>query len=121
MKGQKQAVVDLVRQALPTFKPNRDIALVMLTANQLDDIKQQVYAGIMSGTIEYSKPLNRSEVVTYSRSMVMNHLKKAKDLNGNQVYGVGPVVQRSEIPKAISRLNMELLPEDLKSFVKTLV
>ena len=122
MKGQKQAVMEAVRVMLPSFNPCKDIALVMLTKNQLESLKHQIGQDIYLGNIEYSKDrTNGSEVFAYARSMVMNHLKKAKELNGNQIYGVGPAVVQSKQPRALASINEELLSEDLKAFVKTLV
>ena len=122
MKGQKQAVVEMVRAALPNFNLYKDIALVMLTNTQLEHLKVDIGRGIIAGTIEYGKDAGKpGEVYAYSRSMVMNHLKKAKELNGNQVYGVGPAVVQSKPLKAMASLNMDLLPEDLKAFVRTIV
>jgi len=123
IKGQKEAVVELVKSALPGFVPFKDIALVMLTATQLEDIKLRVTVGIQNCFIEYSKdPNNSGEVVPYARSMVMNHLKKAKELNGNQVYTTNPsVVQSNKENKALSGIQMDLLPEELRNFVKTLI
>lgn len=122
MKGQKQAVVEAVQRMLPNLNLYKDIALVMLTQNQLESLKHEIGQGIYLGSIEYGKDRgNGPEVFSYARSMVMNHLKKAKELNGNQIYGVGPAVVQSKQPKAAKGLNMDLLPEDLKTFVGTLV
>lgn len=116
--GQKAAVIAYVQQLLPNFNLNKDIALVMLTSNELENLKAWIAVDIMEGKIQYSKDVTKeSEVISYARSMVMNHLKKAKELNGNQVYGVGPVTVQ---PKK-SKVNMDLLPDDLKEFVNTLV
>jgi hypothetical protein len=122
MLSQKQAILNLVKQLLPTFVSHKSIALVMLTKDQLEQLKQSVYAGMMSGQIEYSKGThNPAEVLAYSRSVVMNWLKKGKELNGNQIYGVGPVVVQSKPPKALADIDMDLLSDDLKAFVNTLV
>jgi hypothetical protein len=124
MIGQKDAVVIQVKTALGScFTPYKDIALVMLSKLQLENIKSEIGHQIMSGSIEYSKnKTNYAEVKAYARSMVMNHLKKARELNGNQVYGVSTseVKVRSDA-KALSGINMSLLPEDVKEFVKSLV
>jgi hypothetical protein len=122
MKGQKDAVVELVHKALPSFVPHKDIALVMLSRDQLESIKHSVGLGIMGHAIEYSKPRVHAEVMAYARSMVMNHLKKAKELNGGQVYGQTPaMVQSTRAGKKLSTINMGLLPEELRTYVKTLV
>jgi hypothetical protein len=123
MKGQKEAVIEIVKILLPTFRPYKDIALVMLTKQQLEDLKHQIGQGIYLGQIEYSKDAsNGPEVFSYARSMVMNHLKKARELNGNQVYGSSAaVVQSAKEEKKMSALNVDILSDDLKAFVKTLV
>lgn len=119
MKGQKEAVVEAVKAMLPHFKPYKDVALVMLSHQQLESIKQQIGHGIHIGVIEYSKA-NSGEAFAYARSMVMNHLKKARELNGNQVYGApqGVIQSKEKVP---SELNLDILPDDLKAYVKTLV
>jgi len=122
MKGQKQAVVEAVQVLLPNFNLYHDIALVMLTKSQLEDLKTGIGMFICNGDIEYSKDkTNRIEVFAYARSMVMNHLKKAKELNGNQIYGVGSATAQTKTPKAVTAINTDLLSEDLKNLVKTLV
>lgn len=121
-KGQKQAVVEAVQRMLPNFNLYKDIALVMLTKDQLESLKHEIGQGIYLGQIEYSKDSgNGAEVFAYSRAMVMNHLKKARELNGNQVYGVGPAVVQSKASKAATALNKDLLSEELKAYVETLV
>jgi hypothetical protein len=120
-KGQKQAVVEAVQIFLPNFNLYKDIALVMLTKNQLEDLKCSIGDRIRLGEIDYSKDRsNTAEVYAYARSCVMNHLKKAKELNGNQIYGVGSAVVQSRQLTTTS-INTAILPDDLKAFVKTLV
>ena len=122
MKGQKEAVVEAVKAVLPGFIPFKDIALVLLSEEQLEDIKFDSGTAIIAGFIEYSKPLNQAEVMIYARSMVMNHLKKAKELNGNQVYGKSvATVEAEKKDKKLSALNMDILPDNLKAYVKSLV
>lgn len=139
MKGQKEAVIEEVLQQLPSFVKYQDNAILMLSNAQLEVIKARVFFGITSRTIEYSKdPTNTSEVRTYARSMVMNHLKKAKELNGGHVYKTAPTAVtgdldetgtskhtprtiRSKVKIAPKGVNPDILPEELKEFVKTLV
>ena len=123
MKGQKQAVVELVKNYLPTFVPFQDVALVMLTKNQLEDLKTEIAVNIGHGLIEYSKnKTNTNEVTSYARSCVMNHLKKAKELNGNQTYGKTTTkVTAIAKSKALDGINVSLLPQDLLEFVNSLV
>ncbi|CAM6003857.1 unnamed protein product [Sphagnum balticum] len=122
MKGQKQAVLEAVQRMLPNFNLYKDIALVMLTKTQLESLKFEIGSDISNGYIEYSKDSNNGpEVFAYARSMVMNHLKKAKELNGNQIYGVGPAAVQPRPPKALEGLNKEILPEELREFISSLV
>jgi hypothetical protein len=119
-KGQKEAVIEYVKQALPGFVPFKDIALVHLSHSALEAIKAHICTDISNGVVEYSKdPTNLAEVRTYGRSMVMNHLKKAKELNGKQVYNPNPSVVQSK-DKPLKGINVDLLPPDLKAFVETL-
>jgi len=69
MKGQKQAVVEAVQRMLPNFNLYKDIALVMLTSNQLESLKHEIGHGIYMNQIEYSKDLTSGpEVFAYARS-----------------------------------------------------
>lgn len=117
--GQKQSVVNKVLELLPGFTLYKNIALVMLSANQLEALKSDIAIGIHQGLIEYSKDKdNHAEVVPYARSMVMNHLKKARELNGNAIYGNGTAVVAKE-PKGFV-IDKDLLTQDLKDYVETL-
>lgn len=123
MKGQKQAVVDEVLKCLPGFRLNHDIALVMLSSGELEAIKQAVGIGIFNGTIEYGKSTAvKTEVMAYARSMVMNHMKKAKELNGNQVYGKTKVdIEVQKKNEKLATVDMENLPDDLKTYVRSIL
>lgn len=116
--GQKQSVVNAVLVVLPGFTQFKDIALVQLTAAQLEQLKQDIAAQIAQGTIEYSKDKdNRAEVIPYARSMVMNHLKKAKELNGNVTFAKGTAVAAAP-PKSHFPLNKDLLTQELKDYLE---
>lgn len=127
--GQKAAVIQEVLMFLPSFKIGTDNALLALSSADLESIKSSIQLRIMSGNIEYSKdPTNQAEVRTYARSMVMNHLKKAKELNGGHSYVSAPAngnspskTVRVKDPKVPKGIDLSLLPEELKEFVKTLV
>lgn len=87
MIKQKDAVVEKVKAVSPSFIPYQDNAILVLSSDQLEAVKTMITDGILAGTIEYSKDkTNFAEVRTYARSMVMNHIKKAKELNGNREY-----------------------------------
>ncbi len=127
--GQKAAVIQEVLLFLPSFKIGTDNALLALSVADLESIKSSIQMRIMSGNIEYSKdPTNQAEVRTYARSMVMNHLKKAKELNGGHAYVSAPPgfnapskTVRVKDPKVPKGVDLSLLPEELKEFAKTLV
>lgn len=128
--GQKAAVIKEVINCLPAFVQGTDNAILLLSSAQLESIKELIYADICAGFIEYSKDVTKqAEVRTYARSMVMNHLKKAKELNGGHSYISTPsdgskpaksirVKAKPDVPKGV---NLELVPEELKDFVKSLV
>lgn len=128
--GQKEAVIIEVMGHLPTFQKYVDNAILKLSSAQLETIKNNICLGILSGGIEYGKSLsNTAEVRTYARSMVMNHLKKAKELNGGHSLTSNPASASNPVPRTIRTkvklapkgINPDLLPEELKEFVKTLV
>lgn len=126
--GQKEAVIAQVLIELPSFQKGVDNAILLLTNQQLENVKANVMNGIINGLVEYSKDINNhAEVRTYARSMVMNHLKKAKELNGGHKYVSAPAdssapaktvrVKEKLGPKGV---NLDLLPEDLKEYARTL-
>ena len=134
MKGQKESVIDEVVAHQPTFQMCKDNAILTLSAKDLESIKSNIFTGIVNGTIEYSKDRTKiAEVRLYARSMVMNHLKKAKELNGGNVYinnssvvhadsnalSVKPV--RTKVKVAPKGVDPSLLPEELQEYVKTLI
>lgn len=122
MKKQKDAVVELVRHKLPNFMPYKDIALILLSKDQLESIKAEIAHGIMSGTIDYGKTLVRHEVIAYARSMTMNHLKKARELNGNQVYGKSVTdLRQDETARKLASVDLQNLPEELQTYIKGIV
>lgn len=130
MMGQKEAVIAEVMAELPNFVKYQDNAILLLSAQQLETVKASIYGGITTGVIEYSKDkTNLAEVRSYARSMVMNHLKKAKELNGGHAYISNPSsssatpnqVVRVKAKLAPKGVNPDLLPEELKEYVKTLI
>lgn len=132
-KSQKDAVVEEVLFQLPSFNKGQDNAVILLSHSQLETIKTNIANLISSGVVEYGKDsTNQSEVRAYARSMVMNHLKKAKELNGGNKYqpatsstkststtvifsreaSIAP--KKKSLPKSI---NASLTPEDLQEFI----
>lgn len=128
-KGQKEAVIEEVLGQIPTFKMFSDNAILLLTDTQLETIKTNIFIRITQGDIEYSKDLNNTaEVRSYARSMVMNHLKKAKQLNGGAVYVTAPTTTdekprtvRQKVKVAPKGVDPDLLNDELREFAKTLV
>lgn len=121
MKQQKLAVIEEVMKACPDFVLQQDNALLKLSKEQLENIKDSITAAIQQGEVEYSKDRNNyAEVRSYARSMVMNHIKKSRDLNGGAEYvrkeGKTKRVKSGD-PKGI---DMDLLPDDLKEYVRSL-
>ena len=117
-KGQKEAVVEAVLAVLPNFNKFKDIALIQLTSTQLEVLKTNIGIGIHQGLIEYSKDKeNHAEVMSYARSMCMNHLKKAKELNGNVAFAKGTAVAAAP-PKSHFPLNKDLLTQELKDYLE---
>lgn len=126
MVKQKDAVIAEVMNLLPNFVKNQDNALKLLSESQLELIKENIKLGILNSTIEYSKDIsNTSEVKTYARSMVMNHLKKAKELNGGQTYSKGsPSLSNGSSSttnsKSLKGVDLNLLPADLRAHAEKL-
>ena len=127
--GQKEAVIAEVLIHLPNFVKGKDNAILLLSNQQLEIIKSTIYGSIITGVIEYSKDkTNLAEVRTYARSMVMNHLKKAKELNGGAVLVTSsstsdptPRTVRVKEVRGPKGVNLDLLPPELAEFAKTLV
>jgi hypothetical protein len=131
-KTQKQSVVDEVLMALPGFNLNKDYAILHLTNQQLENIKANIMNGIINGIIDYSKDVNNhAEVRSYARSMVMNWLKKGKELNGgyslatnNSSINSGNAISHTSRVKlniAPKGVNVDVLPQELKDLCLTLV
>jgi len=142
-KGQKEAVIEQVELELGSnFVKYQTNAILVLSSTQLESIKNNIFTGILQGQIKYSKDVNNvSEVRTYARSMVMNHLKKAKELNGGYTYqpndntssnvssnnvsdnsvSCTPRSVRTKVKIAPKGVNPDLLTEELREFAKTLV
>lgn len=129
MLGQKEAVIIEVLAELPNFVKFQDNAILLLSNQQLESVKSAIYNGIIGGFIEYSKSkTDLAEVRSYARSMVMNHLKKAKELNGGfkiippqNTTISGYRTTRQKLVIAPKGVDPELLTDELKEYVKTLV
>lgn len=122
MIGQKEAVVNFVKEALGDDF-GKAAALNALSPQQLRDVKARIASGIMGGTISYGKnPADVKEVTSYASSMTMNHLKKARELNGGSIGS-------SSITKSISRktaaqrrgIVVDNMPDYLKTMTESLL
>ena len=137
MVGQKEAVVVEVTNILGArFTKFLSNAVELLSTAELETVKRNITNGIITGNIEYSKDRTKtSEVTSYARSMVMNHLKKARELNGNSVYtakssnngSTSEVASLSSLNKTNkgsvktkNGINTVLLPEELKELLTSL-
>jgi hypothetical protein len=122
---QKDYVISEVKRVLGTrFTPFVTNAILILSNLELELIKENTFNAILSQQVEYSG-LNQppTEIKAYARSMVMNHLKKAKELNGNLVYStsagkVQAVKAVDETPKGIVT---SVLPKELFDYLAQLV
>lgn len=86
--SQKQAVVNEVMNVLGSSFNSSLPAKQQLTPDNIKTIKSNIVDGIVNGTIAYNKDSsNVKEVTAYVPGLVSNHLKKAKELNGNVKYG----------------------------------
>jgi hypothetical protein len=106
---------------------------LLLSNAQLEYIKNVTYLAISQSQIEYGKDrTNHTEVRSYARSMVMNHLKKARELNGGHVFkaatrsgvsegAVTPRTVRTKVKVAPKGVNPDILTEELREYAKTLV
>ena len=121
MKSQKTAVIDEVLVQIPSFLKFKDKAILSLNNTQLEAVKDAVTYGIQQGHIEYSKDrLNLHETRTYARSMVANHIRRAKELNGNMIPGqssVGGVKALKLKDPKHKGIDMSLLPDDFKEYL----
>lgn len=87
---QVDAVVETVKSVLgPTFQEGKDDARLFLTKGLLNQVYESIYSGIMSGTINFKGDTDNTVAVkNYVRSLVSNHLRRSKKLNGGKNYKV---------------------------------
>lgn len=123
--GQKETVINTIISIKPSFQKGVDNALLVLSSTELESVKSIVTALIVGGTVEYSKDItNLSEVRSYARSMVMNHIKKAKELNGGHAYVAASVngqnkTVRVKVATGPKGIDVSLLSEGLQEYVKS--
>ena len=125
MIKQKDFVISEVKRILGTkFTPFVTKAILTLSANELELIKESTFNAILAGTVDYSKPNDSyADKRTYARSMVINHLKKSRELNGNLVYSnaTGQTKAVKANPVGPKGINTSVLPEELQEYVRQLV
>ena len=86
--SQKQAVIDAVSLAMGSkFLPHATTVKETITPTELNDVRNSVYKGMLSGDIIYSGDLTQTEILRkYVNGMIDNHLRKAHELNGGLDY-----------------------------------
>jgi hypothetical protein len=103
--SQKTAVVNEVKSILGSSYDSSMPARDQLTDEQLKTIKFNIVQGIISGTVDFKKDTSDEKAIArYVSGMVSNHLRKAKELNGNQKYTPESTGRGSRDPQ-ISELN----------------
>ena len=82
--SQKQSVVNEIKAILGGTYNENIPARDQLTEDQLKTVKANVVAGILNGSIEFKTEYSdEKDVIRYVSGMVSNHLRKARELNGN--------------------------------------
>lgn len=95
--SQKQAVIDAVKDSMGSaFVSGQTNVKALITAEQLTEVRQKVYEGIVSGKVAYNKELTDTKTISrYVAGMIDNHLRKAKELNGGNQYKPSPTGTKS--------------------------
>lgn len=167
--SQKESVIFQVKAVLGNSFDQLTPARNLLTDDQLSVIKENIFNGIIAGTIDFGKEVtDHKELQRYVSGMVSNYLRKAKELNGGSDYspqsnGRGSrdaqvselnkllktytegteqysqiqlaieerkaalvaerttVVKEKKKVKEFESINLDVLPENLKSLASTLV
>ena len=85
---QKQAVITAVVEVLgSSFVPGQTNVREIISTDQKQSVRDLVFTGIQSGSVEYSKDRSDSkELRKYVNGLVDNHFRKAKELNGGASY-----------------------------------
>jgi hypothetical protein len=90
--SQKDAVVNFVEQVLGTrFTKGETNVKEIITKDELSQVKDLIFNGILAGEISYSKGVgDHAELKRYISGMVQNYFRKSKDLNGGVAYSADP-------------------------------
>jgi len=85
---QCQAVINSVSTMLGNdFVEGETNVKEVLTSEQLNTVADEVTSGILNVTVNYSKPTSDEKVLrNYVVSMISNHFRKSKKLNGGNSY-----------------------------------
>lgn len=88
MLKQKEAVVNAVISVLgEDFTSGTTIVTDIITKEQKSEIRKIVFEGIMNGEVGFNGSLEDDKAVArYVNSMVDNHFRRAKELNGGKTY-----------------------------------
>ena len=113
METQKQAVIRLVKEILGGLYDSSVDTKTQLTKADRETIRQGVLKGIQEGTIKYDrKDENIKQTSRYVGGMIKNHLRKAKELNGNSKYTAKKKEDNTKVGNF--NINEEVIPDDLK-------
>lgn len=86
--GQKASVVKAVESVLGSnFISGETVVKSVITADQLSQVRDQVFNGIKAGNVSYNGDTTDEKALRrYVNGMVQNHFRKAKELNGGNKY-----------------------------------
>jgi len=103
--SQKESVISQVKLALGSSFNASIAARNLLTDDQLETIKTNIFNGILNGTIDFGKEItDEKELSRYVSGMVSNYLRKSKELNGGSDYAPQSTGRGSRDPQ-VSELN----------------
>jgi hypothetical protein len=108
--SQKDSVINEVKAILGSqFDPSVP-ARNLLSDDQLDTIKSNIFKGILNGSIDFGKEVtDEKELSRYVSGMVSNYLRKAKELNGGSTY----------VPQSTGRGSRDPQVSELNKLLKT--
>lgn len=108
--SQKESVITQVKLALGSAFNENVPARTLLSDDQLDLIKSNIFNGIIAGTIEFGKEVtDEKELGRYVSGMVSNYLRKSKELNGGETY----------VPQSTGRGSRDPQVSELNKLLKT--
>jgi len=122
--SQKQAVVDGVKNLLgSSYDPSQPVKN-QLTSTQLTSLRDSVVGDIASGVVAYKGIISdMPKVKAYVSSLISNHFRKAKELNGGTSYSPATTktTANSSNPKTPkTKVKNDQVLSDLKVLLSTL-